>query len=279
MADATTTAYGTFPETIHRLWRDLGHGLRALRHSPTFTIVAIVSLALGVGANTAIFQLLDAVRLRTLPVKSPQDLVELRIDDMTHARGNWLRDNALTNPLWEEIRRRQQVFSDVFAWADESFNISPSREYRFARGLWVSGNLFDALGVRPILGRVFTANDDRRGCGPAGAVISYGFWQLSFGGSASVIGRKIKLDNASVEVIGLILGETGLLLAVGIGGGVLLSLITGRVAASLLFGLRPSDPLTLAAAGIALAAVALGASAVPAQQACAVDAATALRQD
>jgi putative ABC transport system permease protein len=196
-------AYRILPEAISPLWRDLGHGLRALRHSPTFTIVAIVSLALGVGANTAIFQLLDAVRLRTLPVKSPQDLVELRIDDMTHARGNWLRDNALTNPLWEEIRRRQQVFSEVFAWADETVNISPGREAKFARGLWVSGNLFDALGVRPILGRVLTAADDRRGCGLGGAVISYGFWQREFGGSASAIGRKVKLDNTSVEVIGV----------------------------------------------------------------------------
>ena len=186
-----------------RLSSDLRYAVRTLRHSPLFTIVAIGSLALGVGANTAIFQLLDAVRLRSLPVKSPQEIVELRIGDMTHARGTWLRDNALTNPLWEQIRLRQQVFTEMFAWADESFNISQTREAHFARGLWVSGNLFDALGVRPILGRVFTAADDWRGCGLTGAVISYGFWQREFGGSASVIGRKIALNPGSVDVIGV----------------------------------------------------------------------------
>lgn len=168
-----------------------------------FTAVAVISLALGIGANTAIFQLLDAVRLRTLPVKSPQELVELHIPDMTASRGNWLRDYGITNPLWEQIRQRQQVFSQAFAWADDRFNISSDRETRYASGLWVSGNLFDALGVEPVLGRVFTSADDRRGCGFSSTVIGYGFWQREFGGSASVLGKKIQLDGGSVEVIGV----------------------------------------------------------------------------
>ncbi len=183
---------------------DLRFAIRTLLKSPGFAAVAIVSLALGIGANTAIFQLIDAVRLRTLPVKSPQELAELRIGDMTHARGNWLRNDAFTNPLWEQIRQRQQVFSEIFAWADEDVNLSPTGEAHFAKRLWVSGNFFDALGVRPILGRVFTSADDRRGCGLAGAVISYGFWQREFGGSASAIGKKIVVGGAgSVEVIGV----------------------------------------------------------------------------
>jgi putative ABC transport system permease protein len=183
---------------------DLRLAARTLLKSPGFAAVAIVSLALGIGANTAIFQLIDAVRLRTLPVKSPQELAGLRIGDMTHARGNWLRNDAFTNPLWEQIRQRQQVFSEIFAWADEEVNLSRTGEARFAKRLWVSGNLFDTLGIRPILGRVFTPADDRRGCGLAGAVISYGFWQREFGGSASVIGKKIVLGGAgSAEVIGV----------------------------------------------------------------------------
>jgi predicted permease len=183
---------------------DLRFAIRTLLKSPGFAVVAIMSLALGIGANTAIFQLIDAVRLRTLPVKSPQELAELRINDMTHARGNWLRDASVTNPLWEQIRQRQQVFSEIFAWADEDVNLSRSGQAHFAKRLWVSGNLFDALGVRPILGRVFTPADDRRGCGLAGAVISYGFWQREFGGSVSVIGQKIVLAGAgAVEVIGV----------------------------------------------------------------------------
>jgi putative ABC transport system permease protein len=183
--------------------RDLKYAARTLWKSPAFTLVAVVSLALGIGANTAIFQLLDAVRLRTLPVKAPQELVEVRIPDMSAARGNWLRENSVTNPLWEQIRRRQQVFSQIFAWADDGFNISSDRETRYASGLWVSGNLFEGLGVEPVLGRVFNAADDQRGCGFAGTVISYGFWQREFGGSASALGKKIKLDGGSVEVIGV----------------------------------------------------------------------------
>src|ERR1700716_4126189 len=96
---------------IDTMLQDIRYALRLLRLSPGFTLVAIASLTLGTGANTAIFQLLDAIRLRTLPVKASQELVELRIGDMTHARGTWLRDVALTNLLWEKIRQQQQPFS------------------------------------------------------------------------------------------------------------------------------------------------------------------------
>jgi putative ABC transport system permease protein len=180
------------------------YAARLLRLSPGFSLIAIASLALGTGANTAIFQLLDAIRLRTLPVKAPQELVELRIDDMTHARGTWLRDAALTNPLWEKIRQQQQAFSGSFAWADESFDISANGESRQVTGLWVSGDFFRVLGVEPMLGRAFTGTDDRRGCGLVpGAVVSYGFWQREFGGDASVIGRKIAVGKNRIEVIGV----------------------------------------------------------------------------
>ncbi len=187
-----------------RLSSDFGYALRSLRRSPVFAMVAVASLALGIGANTAIFQLLDAVRLRSLPVPSPQEIAEVRIDNMTHARGSWMRDNALTSPLWEEIGRRQQVFSEIFAWADNPINFSEGPETRLVKGLYVSGNFFDALGVRPALGRVFHADDDRRGCGLTAAVISYGFWQSEFGGNASIVGRKIPFNRGgSIEIVGV----------------------------------------------------------------------------
>src|SRR5579864_5218410 len=189
---------------IDTMLQDIRYALRLLRLSPAFAIVAIVSLALGTGANTAIFQLLDAILLRTLPVKAPQELVELRIDDMTHARGSWYRDAALTNPLWEQIRDRKQAFLNTFAWADESLDMSASGEFRGVAGLWVSGDFFRALRVQPILGRVFTESDDRRGCGFApGAVISYGFWQREFGGDSSVVGRRVPMGKGQIEVIGV----------------------------------------------------------------------------
>ena len=186
------------------MWQDIRYSLRLLRLSPGFALVAIASLALGTGANTAIFQLLDAIRLRTLPVKAPNELVELRIDDMTHARGTWLRDDAVTNPLWEKIREYPQPFSGSFAWADESLDVSANGESRQVAGLWVSGDFFRVLGAQPILGRVFTSTDDRRGCGVTpGAVISYGFWQRELGGDASVVGHKLALGRNQVEVIGI----------------------------------------------------------------------------
>ena len=189
---------------LDALWHDTRYALRLLRLNPGFAIVAILSIALGAGANTAIFQLLDAISLRTLPVKSPQQLVELRIDDMTHARGSWMRDNALTNPLWEQIRAHQNVFQGMFAWADETWNISTSSEFRAAAGLWVSGDFFRVLGVQPILGRVFTLADDQRGCGQVpDAVVSYGFWQRELAGDASAIGRKIAIGENRIQVIGV----------------------------------------------------------------------------
>lgn len=189
---------------IDTILQDIRYALRLLRLNPGFAGVAILSLALGSGANTAIFQLLDAIRLRTLPVRAPGELVELRVDDMTHARGTWLRDAALTNPLWEQIRQHQQAFSGLFAWADESLDISPNGEFRKVAGLWVSGDFFRVLRVQPMLGRVFTGSDDHRGCGQgAGVVISHGFWQREFGGDPSVVGRQMSIGKYRIEVIGV----------------------------------------------------------------------------
>lgn len=184
--------------------QDLRYALRLLRLNPGFAGVAILSLALGAGANTAMFQLLDAIRLRTLPVRAPEELVELRVDDMTHARGTWLRAPSLTNPLWEQIRRHDEAFDGLLAWADEPIEIASNGEFRHVAGLWVSGDFFRVLGVRPMLGRVFTASDDRRGCGlDAGVVLSYAFWQRELGGDRSIVGRAAAIGKYRVNVIGV----------------------------------------------------------------------------
>ncbi len=189
---------------MEALGQSARYALRQFRSSPGFAMVAIASLALGCGANTAIFQLLDSVRLANLPVRAPQELVQFRIDDMTHARGTWLRDDAFTNPLWEQIRGRQAGFSGTFAWADEAFDISSSGQRHEVAGLWVSGDFFRVLGVEPALGRLFTAADDRRGCGLApGAVVSYGFWHSQFGGDRSIIGRTFSIEGHQVQIIGV----------------------------------------------------------------------------
>jgi putative ABC transport system permease protein len=185
--------------------QDLRYGVRMLLKHKGFTMVAVLSLALGIGANTAIFQLLDAVRLRTLPVKAPQELAEVRLTTMSGTRGT-KRDGypAVTNPIWEQLRERQQAFSGICAWSTSSFNLARGGEVRNARGLLVSGDFFNVLGVEPMLGRVFTAADDQRGCAAPGVVISHAFWQREYGGAAEIIGRKLTLGvDDTFEVIGV----------------------------------------------------------------------------
>jgi putative ABC transport system permease protein len=187
---------------------DLGHDLRfaarGLTKSPGFAAVTLLSLALGIGATTAFFQLLDALHLRVLPVAEPQELVQVKISNRTWASGyfqGWHPD--LSNPLWEGIRAQQQAFSGAFAWGDRDFNLAPAGEVRRARGLYVSGETFQVLGVRPFLGRLFTPADDRRGCGTPGAVVSHGFWERELGADPGAPGRTITLDGHRVAVIGV----------------------------------------------------------------------------
>ena len=190
---------------LDTLWQDLRYGARLLRVNPGFAVVAILSLALGVGANTAIFQLLDAVRIRTLPVSHPEELVEIRIagEDDGRSGGFTGRRPMLTNPLWERIRDRQQAFSTVFVWGSPQFDLSTGGESRPAEGLWVSGDFFTTLGIHAALGRVLVADDDRRGCGAPPAVISYGFWQREYGGAQSALGRTLTLDGHPYEIAGV----------------------------------------------------------------------------
>jgi len=190
---------------VDSVWRDLKYGARLLRLNPAFAVVAILSLALGIGANTAIFQLLDAVRIRTLPVKSPEELLEIRIADPVGGRTGQFsgRRPSLTNPLWEQIRDRQQVLSSVFAWSGVGFDLTTSGEARTAQGLWVSGDFFSGLGVPALIGRTLTSADDRRACDAPPAVLGYGFWQRDYGGDPSVIGRSITLDGHPFGIVGV----------------------------------------------------------------------------
>jgi len=178
---------------LDEIGQDLRYGLRLLRQSPAFTLVAVASLALGIGANSAIFALVDDVLLKSLPVREPQRLILL--DD-----GSW------TNPIWEQVRARQFEFSDgAAAWSDVRFDLSRAGATEFVEGLWTNGSFFDVLGVPAVLGRTFTVADDDRGGGPDGpvAVISYAFWQRQFGGEAAVIGRTLTLDRTPFTIIGV----------------------------------------------------------------------------
>lgn len=189
---------------MQTLWQDIRHSLRLLRLNPGFTTVAILSLALGIGANAAIFQLLDSVRLRTLPVKDPQQLAIVRIGNRSWSSGRTNgRYSDISNPQWEQIRDRQEGFASIFAWAENDFNLATSGEARYAHGMFVSGEFFTVLETQPLIGRLLSAEDDRRGCGAQAAIISYAFWQHEYNGDPSVVGRKITLDGNPFPIVGV----------------------------------------------------------------------------
>ncbi len=178
---------------LESLFSDFRYAARSLRRSPVFTIVAILSLGLGIGANTAIFSLYNALVLRTLPVQNPKQLVQVAFGDgMTY----------FTNPLWEELRDQQDVLGSVFTFGDPTFNLADGGEVRNVRGAWVSGDFFSTLGVVPVLGRVLTGTDDYRGC-PAVAAVSYRFWQRELGGAADAVGSTLMLSGYPFEVVGV----------------------------------------------------------------------------
>ncbi len=180
------------------------YATRSLRKSPSFTAVAILSLALGIGANTAIFQLIDAVRLRPLPVSNPGELAVIKIANHDWWQGSFNGNNPeFTNPIYEQIRDRQEAFFGVFAFGDTSFNLASGGEVQNARTLWLSGNTFNVLGLTPSAGRLLSPSDDQRNCGSVPVVLSYSFWQRQFGGDASAIGKTLTLDGHPVDIVGV----------------------------------------------------------------------------
>jgi len=175
------------------LLQDLRYALRALRSTPIFAAVAILSLALGIGANTAIFSLINSLILKSLPVTHPEQLLQV-------TRG---KDDYYTNTIWEQVRDRQDVFSALFAYSGDRVNLAAGGEARYADLSYVSGQFFDTLGLRAIRGRTLTTADDKRGC-PGTAVLGNGFWQKEYAGRADVIGKTISLDNHPFEIVGVL---------------------------------------------------------------------------
>ena len=184
---------------LEALWQDVRFGARLLRKTPVITAVALLSLALGIGANTAIFSLLDSVMLRMLPVQNPEQLVSL---GMRLPKQGSLVSHSYTNPLWEQLRDHQNVFAGVMAWSARDFNLANGGEAQNANGIYASGDYFNVLGVRPLLGRLMTSSDDTRSCGGV-AVLGYGFWQQHYGGDQSAVGSQIQLEGHSFPIIGV----------------------------------------------------------------------------
>ena len=174
---------------------DLRDALRALRATPLVTAVAILSLALGIGANTAMFSIVDALLLRALPVRHAERLTLLVDSDRVHG---W------PNPVWEAVRARATLFDGAFAFGSARFNLAARGEEHAVDGLWLSGRAFEVLGVDAQLGRTLTEADDRRGSPDAAvAVISHALWQRRYGGARDVVGRTITLDDVPFTIVGV----------------------------------------------------------------------------
>src|SRR5688572_675448 len=189
---------------LDRLRGDVRHVIRVLLRSRGFFAAAALVIGLGLGAAAAVFQLIDAVMLRPLPVANAGELTVIQLEDIT--RWNGRRTSGypvLSNPLWERVRDTQTTFEGVLAWANTDLRVGRDGGRRTVRGLFVSGSFFHVLGVQPAHGRVFVAADDRPGCGPDAAVVSDGFWRRELGADAAVIGRTITVNDRPLEIVGV----------------------------------------------------------------------------
>ena len=204
---------------IEQIAQDLRYAVRILRNSPGFTTVAVLTVALGVGANTAIFSLIDTLLFKALPVENAQQLVlpnwtshglaesvvnSVSCDCGEQVDSGRIASSAFSYPIYRQISERSHVFSSVAAMAgnESRLNIGYKGQASRADGELVSGSFFSTLGVRPVLGRVLAPDDDRIGASPA-AVISYGYWEKRFGRSPGVVGQTITIDSIRFTIVGV----------------------------------------------------------------------------
>ena len=202
---------------MQTLWQDIRYGLRMLAKNPGFTAVAIATLALGIGANTAIFSLVNAVMLQSIPVRSPQQLVVLRWSARSHPQNagsssfgdcQWTKwtdkvsgSCSFSYPTFKAIREHAEVFSGVAGFAGPAqLDLSGNGTASIARGEIVSGDYFQTLGVPAAVGRTIEPMDERPGA-EAVAVLSYAYWQGAFGGAQTAIGKSIKLNGVPFTIV------------------------------------------------------------------------------
>ncbi|MCW5971023.1 MAG: ABC transporter permease [Blastocatellales bacterium] len=186
---------------MESLRRDLGYALRSLLKHPGFTAVALLSLALGIGANATIFSVVNALLLSSLPVADPERLVAVYGTDAKN-QGGFLNYMPVSQPNFDDYREQNDVMAGMFAFQFAPLNLAAGGEPEQSTGLLVSGNYFDLLGVRAIHGRTFLPEEDRAPTHPV-AVLGYGLWQRRFGGDAAIVGREIRLNDLQFTVIGI----------------------------------------------------------------------------
>jgi putative ABC transport system permease protein len=190
---------------MQNLWKDITFGLRMLAKSPGFTAIAVITLALGIGANTAIFSLMNQLLLRELPIKNPAELEILRAPGLTtgHTSTDGDATESFSYPMYKGLRDTNAVFSGIMARFGFSASISNHGQTDRAVGEVVSGNYFEVLGVNPAIGRVFSQYDDRVPEAQPVAVLSYSYWKKHFGGDPSILNKVLLINNVEMTVVGV----------------------------------------------------------------------------
>src|SRR5271156_3620022 len=190
---------------MENLLQDIRFGLRTLGKNPGFTLVAILTLALGIGANAAIFSLTDQVLLRLLPVERPRELVVLTSPGVAHGRvwSDIEGGPSFSYPMYKDLRDRNEVFAGLLARFHVDVNVAGEGQSQLADGELVSGNYFQVLGVRPFLGRVLTAQDETApGANPV-TVLTYGYWTRHFGSDPNILNKQLAVNGSSLTVVGV----------------------------------------------------------------------------
>ena len=186
--------------------QDIRYGLRMLVKNPGFSIVAVLTLALGIGANTAIFSLTDQVLLRLLPVQHPEQLVVLRSPGQNPGR-IWSDSNddtvTFSYPMYKDLRDRNQAFTGLLARFPTAVSLSGQGATELVNAELVSGNYFEVLGVQPALGRLFNASDETGSGADRLAVLSYGYWSRHFGKDPEILNKQIVVNGTSLTVVGV----------------------------------------------------------------------------
>lgn len=185
---------------MHTLWQDLRYGVRMLARKPGFTLLIVITLALGIGANTAIFSAVNAVLLRPLPFAEAEQLM------MVYAQTPRQERNFVSYPDLQDWREQSQSFKELAGWVPQSVNLTGRDEPARLIGGFVTANFFSLLKVAPLVGRDFQTGEDKVGAAGV-AVLGYGLWQTRFGGEANVIGQAITLNNQPFTVVGVLPAE------------------------------------------------------------------------
>src|SRR5215813_2043123 len=181
---------------------DLRFTIRSFRKTPSFTVTAVLSLMLGIGATTAIYSLVDQVLLHALPVRQPERLVlvDWKGDPVASGFGSW---NLMSYPICRDLDQQRQFFEGVFCRALTIVNLSTGSDSHAATAEVISGNYFPVLGVGPALGQVLTNDNDRKPNANPVSVVSYDFWKTQLGGAADVVGRKVLVNRHPLTIIGV----------------------------------------------------------------------------